>query len=190
MLNRRILRIKAFKVLYSYAENPSMSLKEAQAQLEMSCRATRSLYLFMLSIIPALTEEARARIEAARSKFNPTEEEKNPNLKFVENAISPLLAADPDFQKAVTREKLSWEQYDVLLRNLYDSIRGKSYYARYMASPERSLAEDVRLFVRIFEEEFVDNADLEDILEDLSIYWNDDLAYALTCCCRTLEAFA
>ena len=190
MLNRRILRIKAFKVLYSYAENPSMSLKEAQAQLEMSCRATRSLYLFMLSIIPALTEEARARIDAARSKFNPTEEEKHPNLKFVENAIATILAGDPDFQKAVSREKLSWDQYDVLLRNLYDSIRGKSYYSRYMASPERSLAEDVRLFVRIFEEEFVDNADLEDILEDLSIYWNDDLAYALTCCCRTLDSFA
>ena len=173
MLNRRILRIKAFKVLYSYAENPSMSLKEAQAQLEMSCRATRSLYLFMLSIIPALTEEARARIDAARSKFNPTEEEKHPNLKFVENAIAPLLSEDPDFQKAVSREKLSWDQYDVLLRNLYDSIRGKSYYSKYMASQERSLAED----------------DLEDILEDLSIYWNDDLAYALTCCCRTLDSF-
>ena len=102
MLNRRILRIKAFKVLYSYAENPSMTLKEAQAQLEMSCRATRSLYLFMLAIIPALTEEARARVEAARAKFNPTEEEKHPNMKFVENSLAPLLAGDPDFQKIIS----------------------------------------------------------------------------------------
>ena len=190
MLNRRILRIKAFKVLYSYAENPSMTLKEAQAQLEMSCKATRSLYLFMLAIIPALTEEARARIEAARGKFNPTEEEKHPNLKFVENSLAPLLTEDPDFQKAVAREKLSWEQYDALMRKLYDSIVSKPYYAKYMFDPERSLASDVKLFTRIFEEEFVDNADLEDILEDLSIYWIDDLAYALTCCCRTLDGFA
>lgn len=190
MLNRRILRIKAFKVLYSYAENPSMTLKEAQAQLEMSCKATRSLYLFMLAIIPALTEEARARIEAARGKFNPTEEEKHPNLKFVENSLAPLLTEDPDFQKAVAREKLSWEQYDALMRKLYDSIVSKPYYAKYMSDPERSVASDVKLFTRIFEEEFVDNADLEDILEDLSIYWIDDLAYALTCCCRTLDGFA
>lgn len=190
MLNRRILRIKAFKVLYSYAENPSMTLKEAQAQLEMSCKATRSLYLFMLAIIPALTEEARTRIEAARGKFNPTEEEKHPNLKFVENSLAPLLTEDPDFQKAVAREKLSWEQYDALMRKLYDSIVSKPYYAKYMSDPERSVAADVKLFTRIFEEEFVDNADLEDILEDLSIYWIDDLAYALTCCCRTLDGFA
>ena len=190
MLNRRILRIKAFKVLYSYAENPSMSLKEAQAQLELSCKATRSLYLFMLAIIPALTEEARARIEAASHKFNPTEEEKHPNLKFVQNAVAPLLQEDPDFQKAVSREKLSWEQYDALLRKMFDSIRSKPYYEKYMADPVRSLSADVRLFTRIYEEEFVDNADLEDILEDLSIYWNDDLAYALTCCCRTLDSLA
>ena len=190
MLNRRILRIKAFKVLYSYAENPSMSLKEAQAQLELSCKATRSLYLFMLAIIPALTEEARARIEAASHKFNPTEEEKHPNLKFVHNALAPMLREDPDFQKALSREKLSWEQYDALLRKMYDSIRTKPYYDRYMSSPSSSLSEDVRLFTRIYEEEFVDNTDLEDILEDLSIFWNDDLAYALTCCCRTLESFA
>ena len=190
MLNRRILRIKVFKVLYGYAENPSMTLKEAQAQLEISCRATRSLYLFMLAIIPAITEEARARIEAARAKFNPTEEEKHPNLKFAENALARLLSEDPDFQKAVSREKLSWEQYDVLLRRLYDSICSKPYFSRYMAGQDRSLAEDVKLFIRIFEEEFVDNADLEDILEDLSIYWIDDLAYALTCCCRTLDGLA
>lgn len=190
MLNRRILRIKAFKVLYSYAENPSMTLKEARAQLELSCKATRSLYLFMLAIIPALTEEARSRIEAARHKFNPTEEEKHPNLKFVENSLAPILLEDPDFQKAVAREKLSWEQYDALLRKMFDSIRSKPYYEKYMSSPERSIAADARLFTRIYEEEFVDNADLEDILEDLSIYWNDDLAYALTWCCRTLDAFA
>ena len=189
MLNRRILRIKVFKVLYSYAENPSMTLKEAQAQFDLSCRSTRRLYLFMLSIIPALTKEASDRIEAARQKFNPTEEEKNPNLKFVENSLSRILEEDPDFQKIIAKEKLSWEQYDVLLRKLYDSVKSKDYYAEYMAAPDASLAQEVKLFTRMFEEEFVDNSELEDILEDLSIYWNDDLAYALTCCCRTLDGF-
>ena len=190
MLNRRILRIKAFKVLYSYAENQGMSLKEAQAQLDLSCKATRDLYLFMLSIISPLTAEARARAEAARSKFKPTEEERNPNMKFINNRIAPILDNDPDFQKIIAKEKLSWEQYDVLLRKLYDSIRGKEWYNEYMASPEASLEEDVALFIHIFEEEFVDNADLADILEDLSIYWNDDLAYALTWVCKTVENLA
>ena len=37
MLNRRMLRIKAFKILYSYAENRDMTLKEALSALDISC---------------------------------------------------------------------------------------------------------------------------------------------------------
>ena len=190
MLNRRILRIKAFKMLYTYAENPSMDLKDAQAQLEMSCEAVRDLYLFMLSVVSPLTAEAKSRIEAARSKFNPTEEEKNPNLKFVGNGLAPILDADPDFQKILSKKKMSWEQYDAFLRKLYESVREKEYFKAYMQDPDSSLKQDAKLFVSIFEEEFVDNPQLESILEDLSIYWNDDLAYALTFCCRTVEELA
>ena len=190
MLNRRILRIKAFKVLYGYAENQSMTLAEAESLLEASCEATRSLYLFMLDIIPYLTSEARTRIENARLKFNPTEEERNPNLKFTSNLISPLLERDPDLQKILSRRKLSWEPYDALVRSVYDSICSKDYFKKYMSSPEQSIEEDARLFIRIFEEEFVDNEELDKILEDLSILWCDDLAYALTVCCDTLKSLA
>ena len=93
MLNRRILRIKAFKVLYSYAENRTMTLNEALSALDISCEATRDLYLLMLSIAGPLTAEAARRAEAASRKFNPTEEELHPNLKFVRNGLAPLLAA-------------------------------------------------------------------------------------------------
>ena len=190
MLNRRILRIKAFKVLYSYAENQSMTLAEAESLLEASCEATRSLYLFMLDIIPYLTAEARTRIENAQKKFNPTEEERNPNLKFTRNLISPLLEQDPDFQKIISRRKLSWEPYDALVRSVYDSICTKDYFKEYMASPVSSIAEDAALLIRIFEEEFVDNDELAKILEDMSILWCDDLAYSLTTCCVTLKSLA
>ena len=108
MLNRRILRIKAFKVLYSYAENRTMTLQEALSALDISCEATRDLYLLLLAVIGPLTAEAARRAEAARHKFNPTEEELHPNLKFVRNALAPLLAEDPDFQKLVERKHLSW----------------------------------------------------------------------------------
>ena len=190
MLNRRILRIKAFKVLYSYAENPSMDLKEAQRQLRLSCEATRDLYLFLLALVRPLTEEAAARIEAARTKFNPTEEERNPNLRFVRNRIAPLLSEDPDFSKIVSRKKLSWDKYDAFLRKLYESVRSKDWFKAYLESDDDSLAADAALFTRIFEEELEDNADLEAILEDMSIYWNDDLAYALTWCCHAMDDFA
>ncbi len=190
MLNRRILRVKAFKVMYSFAENPSMTLAEAESQLEASCEAVRSLYLFMLSIIPCLTKEAAQRIESAKGKFNPTAEERNPNMKFVENAVAPLLEGDPDFVKILSRRKLSWEQYDAFIRSTYESISQKEYFKAYLEDPTRSLAKDAALFIKVFEEEFVDSEALAEILEDLSIWWTDDLAYALTVCCDTMKSLS
>ncbi len=190
MLNRRILRIKAFKVLYSSVLAENMSLAQAEAQLDASCEAARDLYIYMLGIVSPLTQIARERIDAAKNKFNPTEEEKNPNMKFVENQLAKLIDEDVDFQKIFAKKKFGWGQYDIFLKEVMNSIQTKEYFAEYMASPERSLAEDCRLFTKIYEEEFVDNETLERILEDKSLYWNDDLAYSLTWCCKTLKSFA
>ena len=189
MLNRRILRIKAFKVLYSNAIAENMSLAQAQSQLDVACEATRDLYIYMLGIVSPLTKIVRDRIESAKTKFNPTEEDLNPNMKFADNALARLLDADVDFQKVISKKKLSWDQYDIFLKKVMNSVASKEYFAEYMASPASSLKEDCRLFTRIFEEEFVDNEDLEKILEDKSLFWNDDLAYALTWCCKTLKSF-
>lgn len=188
MLNRRILRIKAFKVLYSLAENPSLSQVEAEKQLERSCESTRDLYLFLLGIAGPLTGEAAGRIEAARRKFNPTEEDLHPNEKFVSNRLAAILDEDPDFRKIYAKKKFSWDQYDVLLRHIFDSIRTKEWFSAYMNSGKSDLAEDAALWEKIFEEEFDGNEELEAILEDLSIWWNDDLAYALSWCCKAVHA--
>ena len=190
MLNRRILRLKAFKVLYGSVLSDNMSLTQAQSQLDLSCEATRDLYVYMLGIVSPLTKLAQERIDSAKAKFNPTEEELNPNTKFADNALAKLLDADVDFQKVFNKKKFSWAQYDLFLKKVLTSIQSKEYYADYMTSGKNSLSEDCKLFTRIFEEEFVDSPELEQILEDKSLYWNDDLAYSLTWCCKTFKNFA
>lgn len=190
MLNRRILRIKAFKVLYSSKLTGNVSLAEAESVLDQSSEATRDLYLFMLGIVSPLTAVARERLISAQKKFNPTEEERNPNMKFAENGLAKLLDEDPDFKKLYAKKKFSWEQYDLFLKKIFNSITQKDYYKEYMESGESSLSGDCRLFKKIFEYEFVDSEDLEKILEDMSLYWNDDLAYSLTYVCKTLDSLA
>ena len=190
MLNRRILRIKAFKVLYGSVLADNMSLSQAESQLEVSCEATRDLYIYMLGIVSPLTQIARERIEAAKAKFNPTEEERNPNMKFAENALARLLDEDVDFKKVFAKKKFGWQQYDLFLKKVMSSVVTKDYYKEYMADPEWSLEQDCKLFTRIFEEEFVDSDELEALLEEKSLYWYEDLPYALTWCCKNFKAFA
>lgn len=190
MLNRRILRIKAFKTLYGSVLSDNMSLSQAEAQLEVACEATRDLYVYMLGIVSPLTAIARERLEAAQAKFNPTEEERNPNMKFVENGLAKLLDEDVDFKKIFSKKKFGWQQYDLFLKKVVTSVTSKEYFAEYMASDERSLEQDCRLFTKIFEEEFVDSAELESILEEKSLHWYEDLPYALSWCCKSFKAFA
>ena len=187
MLNRRILRIKAFKVLYSCAENRDLSLKEALSGLEASCEATRDLYLYMLALSPALTAEAARRIEAARGKFHPTEEDLHPNTRFAANGISALLEEDPDFRKLLEKKKFSWAQNDAFLHTLYETLKNRPYYQDYMKDEAPSLQKDAALWQRLYTEELEDDETLATILEDLSIHWADDLPYVLGCCIRSLE---
>ena len=190
MLNRRILRIKAFKVLYANILAGNSSLAQAETQLDQSCEATRDLYLYMLSVVPALTQIARDRIDAAKTKLRPTEEDLNPNMKFADNALAKLIAEDVDLNKLLAKKKFSWAQYDLILKKVMTSVASKEYFQKYMESDKVSLAEDCKLFTKIFEEEFVDLEELEMMLEEKSLYWNDDLAYALTWCCRSFKDFA
>ena len=187
MLNRRILRVKAFKVLYAYAENPDLSLKEALSSLDASCEATRDLYLYMMAVIPALTAEAARRIEAARGKFNPPEEDLHPRMRFVRSGISALLEQDPDFNRLLEKKKISWANNDALVNALYETLKTRSYFQEYLKADESTLQEDARLWQRIFQEEFEDNEALAAILEDSSIFWADELAYVLGTCIRSLE---
>ena len=179
MLNRRILRVKALKVLYACAEDRTLSLKEANSMLDSSCEASRDLYLFMLDLVEHLTAEAARRIGAARGKLRPSEEDLNPNTRFVENAIARILGEDPDFKKLLERKKLSWEPYDSFIRDLYDTVSSRGYFMEYMEDKDRSAASDARLFQRIFEEELEDREDLLSILEEMNLLWTDDLGYVL-----------
>ena len=190
MLNRRILRIKVFKVLYSYAENRSLTLEEALKTLDSSCESTRELYLYLLSIVVPLTKEAARLVEAARGKFNPTEEDLNPAMNFVQNGLSPLLEQDPEFGKLLSRAKLDWDQEDSLIHSLYASIQAKPWFQKYQMLQNRTLKDDVKLFKNIFTEEFEDNPAVEAAVEDRSIFWRDELAYALGAVLHSLDDIA
>ena len=180
MLNRRILRVKVYKVLYSCAENQALSLKDALSELNAGLEAARDLYIYLLGIIPALTAEAARRIEAAKEKFNPTEEELNPSMKFVSNAFARILNEDPDYQRLIEKKHFSWEQNDSLVNSLWETVRTRQYFKDYMASEDSSIKADAALWKAVFSNELEDSDALQSILEDNSLFWTaDDLGYVL-----------
>ena len=179
MLSRRLIRIKAFKTLFAYEGSGSDNAAAAQKTLMESCDKVKDLYYFMLNISGMLIRVAEDKIAAGMQKFHPTEEEAHPNLKFVHNRFAALLSDDPEFGRYCQKRGLQWGEYEPFVRHVYNSLITKDYYQNYMASGEDSLEEDCQLFSCIFQDEFEDNEELASILEDLSLLWVDDLAFAL-----------
>lgn len=190
MINRRLIRIKVFKVLYSMVASGSDSLVEAEKALKYSCDKTLHLYYFILNAAVALGNAAEARIQTGLKKFNPTPEERNPNRKFADNQVSAWLRQNERFTKYCEDHGLVWtEDLALVIRKILAALSEKEYFREYMASQTRSLAEDCALFVRIFSdpELFEDNEELESFLEDMSLFWIDDLGYVLGVIVRNLE---
>jgi len=187
MLNRRLIRIKVFKELFSFEYSGADSVDAAVRNLLASCAKSRELYYFLLNISGALVNVAREKIEVGMRKFHPTEEEANPNMKFVNNRFASIVGADPELGKICQKKALVWSEYDVFVKKIYQSMVSSDYYRDYMKSGKDSLEEDCTLFKHIFEAEFEDNQLLYTLLEDMSIYWSDDLNYVLNVIIRNID---
>lgn len=180
MLNRRLIRIKVFKVLYSSVYSSSDSYKGAMKNLLLSCEKTLDLYYFMLNIAVALKIIANEKIDNGLKKFNPTPEEREPNRKFAENKFSTYLENNADFIKFCDGHKLNpTDEFRYFVKKLYAAISEREYFKKYMSSENRSLQEDCELFSCIYKNEFENDENFDSYLEDISLFWMDDLGFVL-----------
>ena len=108
MLNRRLIRIKVFKSLFSAVSSGADSAINIEKSFLTSCDKTKDLYFFMMNVAVALKRAADAKIEAGLKKYHPTPEEKNPNMKFSENLFVERILNEEKFISYVEREGLLW----------------------------------------------------------------------------------
>lgn len=179
MISRRLIRIKVFKVLFSRISSGSSSFLAIEKELLLSCDKTLELYYFILSLPLALKYVAEQKIEAGLKKHQPTLEEINPNMKFVENKLILLLENDDELRGFCSKRGLNWFDYLPFVKKLYKTVSETSYFETYMSSQSSSLDEDIKLVCAILENELDECAELESILEDSNLYWIDDLAFVI-----------
>ena len=187
MISRRLLRIKAIKALYAHLKSESDSLAASERSFVTSIDKTYDLYFHMLSLIVEVAHYAENRQETAKQKKLPTYEDLNPNRKFVDNSVIALIANSDSVNDYVAAHKLSWAQYPELIKTLFAQLEQSDYYKRYMLSEERSFREDLALVRDFYTSELEDSEALEDVLDEQSILWNDDLGFALIMVERTLS---
>ena len=187
MINRRLIRVKVFKILFGKVNSETLSLPGAVSELLMSCEKSLELYYFMLSLPVAIRSVAQSKIEGGLKKFHPTDEELNPNMRFVDNRVIGLLEENSELVLFCEKRGLLWKDHLPLVKKLLVSISSSDYFKEYMDAPEDSFENDLAFLIRFFEEEIEENDELHNLFEDMSLFWTDDLEYVVNVITKRLS---
>jgi len=189
MINRVLLRIKIVQILYSYYKSDSKSLPVAEKELFHSIEKTYDLYYHLLQLSVEITRYASDRIETKRNRLRPTEEDLNPNTRFIDNSFVAQLSTNVQFNEYLTAHKLSWVNYPEIIKELFEEVISTEYYSDYMNAESVDYAADKDIWRKIFKKVILQNENLDDSIQDQSIYWTDDIEMVISFVIKTIKRF-
>ncbi|MBQ7870029.1 MAG: transcription antitermination factor NusB [Prevotella sp.] len=188
MINREIIRIKTVQLTYAYYQNGNKNIESAEKELFFSLSKAYDLYNYLLALIVAVTKESRRHLEVAQAKAT-REGTEMPSQKFAYNKFALQLEENRMLNDFMEAQKKSWSTEPEFLRKLYLQITESQIYQDYMADPDDSYAADRELWRRIYRTLIQDNTALDAILEEQSLYWNDDKEIVDTFVLKTIKRF-
>lgn len=188
MINRQIIRIKVVQLTYAYYQNGNENLDNAEKELEFSLSKAYHLYNYMLSLIVSLTKEARHRVEVESARAE-REGSAAPTTKFAYNRFALQLEENKQLSEFLETQKQTWDDSIEFVRKLLDQIEESTIYKEYMASETDDYESDRELWRKIYRTLIQDNAEIDPILEDKSLYWNDDKEIVDTFVLKTIKRF-
>ena len=189
MINRVLLRIKIIQILYSYYKSEGKSLPLAEKELFHSIEKTYDLYFHLLQLSVEITRFAADKIETKRNRLRPTEEDINPNTRFIDNKFIAQLSKNVQFNEYLTTHKLSWVNDSEIMKVLYEEVIASDFYAEYMNAPVADYAADKDIWRKIFKKIVLQSEDLDDSIQDQNIYWTDDIEMVVSFIIKTIKRF-
>lgn len=189
MINRVLIRLKIVQIVYAYYQNGGKNLDTAEKELFFSLSKAYDLYNYLLLLMVEVTKQVNKRLNAAKNKLVPTKEELFPNTKFVENRFIAQLEVNKQLLEFSNNQKKTWENEADFVKTLCDKILESDIYKEYMASETSSYEEDRELWRKLYKNIIFNNIELDQVLEDQSLYWNDDKEIVDTFVLKTIKRF-
>lgn len=131
--------------MYAYYIGDKKDIVAEEKLLFSNIEKLYNLEIYLLSTIFEMRDIAEEEIEEGKNKFYPTEEEKNPNMRFVENPMFRLMHECEQLQDGIKKLKINWVEEKTLLRSIFDHFKGSESYKTYMSKDYVSLKTIERL---------------------------------------------
>ncbi len=189
MISRRIIRTKVLQVLYAYYSTEGKSINNTEKELFFCIQKAYDLYHYLFSLVIEIADYAENRIEIKRNKHQPTYEDLHPNTKFISNQLIQQLRNNRQLRTYLETKKLSWQDHPELIKELYLLMIESDHYKMYMEDKTRSYLDDRKFIERLFNKTILVSEDLYNVLEEQSIYWNDDVDFVISMIVKTLKRF-
>ncbi len=189
MLSRRHLRIKVLQLIYAFCQSDNDNLDLGEKQLLKSIEKLYEQYIYILTFLTGIFEFAQKRIEEAKKKFLPTEDDLNPNTKFIDNKFIKQISDNKSLQKNIDRYKINWNDEEGMIRNIYQEIKNSKEYRLYIESDSDSYNEDKEIVIKILKKFISEYSRLELYFEDRNIYWASDYFIAIWMAIKTVKLF-
>ena len=188
MINREIIRIKIVQLTYAYYQNGNKNMEQAEKELDFSLSKAYDLYINLLMLIVAVTKESRRRNEVltGRARREGTEA---PSQKFAFNRFALQLEENRMLADYAGTQNKTWEESPEFVEKLLAQIEQSKIYQDYLESKEDSYAADREFWRKIYRTLIQNNTDLDALLEEQSLYWNDDKDVVDTFVLKTIKRF-
>ena len=189
MINRVLIRLKVIQVVYAYYQNGGKNLEAAEKELFYSMSKAYDLYKYLLLLMIEVTQFADRRIDNRRNKLRPTDEDLNPNTRFIDNAFMAQLMQNTQLEEFRANQKRTWDDEGDFVKHLFERIEETKAYQEYMAKETLTYEDDRELWRKLYRSTIAQNDEIDEILEEQSLYWNDDKAIVDTFILKTIKRF-
>jgi N utilization substance protein B len=188
MLTRRHIRVKVMQSIYALSQSQSDQVDKELKFINMSIANMHDLHILTLDLFVKLSELAQKQLELSQKKYLATSAEKNPNKKFLQNAIIQHLVHNENLKTAIYNRKLDdWELNDEYIRVIFDEMLASDVYEDYMDSEETSYDKDREFLAKLFSEVIAPNEKLYEYFEDQKLTWLDDLPVVNTLILKSIK---
>ncbi len=188
MINRDIIRRKAVQLTYAYFQNGYHNIENAEKEFLFSLSKAYHLYNTLLLLVVAVTKMARKRYDVAAARAD-REGQERPSDRFAFNKFATQLEENTMLRTFVEEQRNIWDDKVEFVKNLFLRIEESEMYQEFMASDDDSYDAHRELWRKIYKYFVEDNEDLSALLEEESLYWNDDKEIVDSFVLKTIKRF-
>ena len=189
MINRTLIRLKIVQLVYSYYQNGGKNIDSAEKELLFSLSKAYDLYNYLLMLIIAVTRFAEEQVERQERNNKISHSDQVVNRRFAENLFVQQLEVNKQLIDFKETQKKSWDNDKDYIKSLYNKIVTSDIYKEYMSAEESSYMADRYVCLKIYKNIIMKDEEIDNVLEEQSLYWNDDKEVVDTFVLKTIKRF-